>query len=36
MGEWEYPLIYGFKEDEWVALLDRWKVRNSEPLIQSH
>lgn len=25
MGEWEYPLIYGFKEDEWVGLLARWK-----------
>ena len=25
MGEWEYPLIYGFKEDEWVALLSRWR-----------
>ena len=25
MGEWEYPLIYGFKEEEWTALLARWR-----------
>lgn len=25
MGEWEYPLIYGFKEDAWEELLTRWK-----------
>ena len=25
MGEWEYPLIYGFKEDAWEALLTRWR-----------
>ena len=25
MGEWEYPLIYGFKEDAWEELLSRWR-----------
>eukprot|EP00976_Prorocentrum_cordatum_P106258 1194417-Prorocentrum_minimum.AAC.3 len=24
MGEWEYPLIYGFKEHEWKDLLKRF------------
>ena len=25
MGEWEYPLPYGFDEKQWVDLLDRWR-----------
>ncbi|KAK3233610.1 hypothetical protein CYMTET_56106 [Cymbomonas tetramitiformis] len=25
MGEWEYPLSYGFKENEWEELLERWR-----------
>eukprot|EP00239_Pterosperma_sp_CCMP1384_P002471 CAMPEP_0197851196 /NCGR_PEP_ID=MMETSP1438-20131217/17512_1 /TAXON_ID=1461541 /ORGANISM="Pterosperma sp., Strain CCMP1384" /LENGTH=408 /DNA_ID=CAMNT_0043464717 /DNA_START=46 /DNA_END=1273 /DNA_ORIENTATION=- len=25
MGEWEYPLTYGFKPHEWEGLLTRWK-----------
>lgn len=25
MGEWEFPLIYGFKQDEWEALLKRFR-----------
>lgn len=26
MGEWEYPLTYGFKEAEWEGLLGRWRA----------
>mmetsp|Transcript_12907 Transcript_12907/g.17649 ORF Transcript_12907/g.17649 Transcript_12907/m.17649 type:complete len:430 (-) Transcript_12907:27-1316(-) len=26
MGEWEFPLIYGFKSEEWAGLLTRWKL----------
>ena len=25
MGEWEYPLSYGFDEAQWTALLARWR-----------
>ena len=26
MGEWEYPLSYGFDEAQWTALLARWRA----------
>ena len=26
MGEWEFPLIYGFRQDEWDALLQRFRT----------
>ena len=25
MGDWEYPIIYGFEEKQWTDLLTRWK-----------
>ena len=25
MGDWEYPIIYGFEEKQWTDLLQRWK-----------
>ena len=25
MGDWEYPIIYGFTEQQWMNLLERWK-----------
>jgi len=25
MGDWEYPIIYGFEERQWEGLLERWK-----------
>ena len=27
MGDWEFPLIYGFKPNEWEALLQRWRAK---------
>ena len=27
MGDWEFPLIYGFKSVEWDALLSRWRAK---------
>ena len=27
MGDWEFPLIYGFKANEWDALLSRWRAK---------
>ena len=27
MGDWEFPLIYGFKAVEWDALLSRWRAK---------
>ena len=26
MGDWEYPIIYGFEEQQWTDLLQRWKA----------
>ena len=26
MGDWEFPLIYGFKPEEWSGLLDRFRT----------
>jgi hypothetical protein len=26
MGDWEYPIIYGFEEQQWTDLLRRWKA----------
>jgi hypothetical protein len=30
MGEWEFPLIYGFKQDEWDELLQRFRIAVDE------